>query len=104
MPSSVVAATVQAEHQAALVVAPKPPALPFCVGHGSELHCLEPDLPLIIRGINILHDRGCDIHSDGDVLLQCVVDAILSALGLLDIGQIFPDSDLGSCQFLKFKL
>ncbi|KAJ4951310.1 hypothetical protein NE237_028142 [Protea cynaroides] len=51
--------------------------LPFRVGHG----------------INIPHDKGCEAHSDGDVLLHCVVDAILGALGLPDIGQIFPDSD-----------
>ncbi|KAJ1280516.1 hypothetical protein BS78_04G239000 [Paspalum vaginatum] len=92
-PSPAVAAAVQAEHQPAVVAAPKPPALPFRVGHGFDLHRLEPNLPLIIGGINIPHDRGCEAHSDGDVLLHCVVDAILGALGLPDIGQIFPDSD-----------
>nr|CAD1844597.1 unnamed protein product [Ananas comosus var. bracteatus] len=61
--------------------------------HGFDLHRLEPGLPLIIGGVNIPHDRGCEAHSDGDVLLHCVVDAILGALGLPDIGQIFPDSD-----------
>ncbi|XP_078442594.1 isoprenoid F [Wolffia australiana] len=70
-----------------------PPSLPFRVGHGFDLHRLEPGLPLIIGGVNIPHDRGCEAHSDGDVLLHCVVDAILGALGLPDIGQIFPDSD-----------
>lgn len=54
---------------------------------------MEPGYPLIIGGINIPHDRGCEAHSDGDVLLHCVVDAILGALGLPDIGQIFPDND-----------
>ncbi|OVA16957.1 2-C-methyl-D-erythritol 2 [Macleaya cordata] len=68
-------------------------SLPFRVGHGFDLHRLEPGYPLIIGGINIPHDRGCEAHSDGDVLLHCVVDAILGALGLPDIGQIFPDSD-----------
>ncbi|GKV23170.1 hypothetical protein SLEP1_g32933 [Rubroshorea leprosula] len=68
-------------------------ALPFRVGHGFDLHRLEPGYPLIIGGIDIPHDRGCEAHSDGDVLLHCVVDAILGALGLPDIGQIFPDSD-----------
>jgi len=92
-PSPAVAAAVQAEHQPAVAAAPKPPALPFRVGHGFDLHRLEPNLPLIIGGINIPHDRGCEAHSDGDVLLHCVVDAILGALGLPDIGQIFPDSD-----------
>uniref|UniRef100_A0A0D6R0U0 2-C-methyl-D-erythritol 2,4-cyclodiphosphate synthase n=1 Tax=Araucaria cunninghamii TaxID=56994 RepID=A0A0D6R0U0_ARACU len=72
----------------------KPAAvLPFRVGHGFDLHRLEPGLPLIIGGISIPHDRGCDAHSDGDVLLHCVVDAILGALGLPDIGQLFPDND-----------
>ncbi|KAH9307470.1 hypothetical protein KI387_035381, partial [Taxus chinensis] len=69
------------------------PVLPFRVGHGFDLHRLEPGLPLIIGGISIPHDRGCDAHSDGDVLFHCVVDAILGALGLPDIGQLFPDSD-----------
>ncbi|KAG8044257.1 hypothetical protein GUJ93_ZPchr0136g33667 [Zizania palustris] len=90
--SPVVAAAVQAEHQPAVAAAPKPPALPFRVGHGFDLHRLEPDLPLIIGGITSRTTRGCDAHSDGDVLLHCVVDAILGALGLPDIGQIFPDS------------
>ncbi|XWS38302.1 hypothetical protein CRYUN_Cryun19dG0120200 [Craigia yunnanensis] len=67
-------------------------SLPFRVGHGFDLHRLEPGYPLIIGGIDIPHDRGCETHSDGDVLLHCVVDAILGALGLPDIGQIFPDS------------
>ncbi|KAL6501726.1 hypothetical protein OROGR_026859 [Orobanche gracilis] len=74
--------------------------LPFRVGHGFDLHRLEPGYPLIIGGISIPHDRGCEAHSDaygspsaGDVLLHCVVDAILGALGLPDIGQIFPDTD-----------
>ncbi|XP_042480103.1 2-C-methyl-D-erythritol 2,4-cyclodiphosphate synthase, chloroplastic-like [Macadamia integrifolia] len=67
--------------------------LPIRVGHGFDLHRLEPGYPLIIGGINIPHDRGCEAHSDGDVLLHCVVDAILGALGLPDIGQIFPDND-----------
>ncbi|KAJ0964071.1 hypothetical protein J5N97_029193 [Dioscorea zingiberensis] len=70
-----------------------PPVLPFRVGHGFDLHRLEPGLPLIIGGIDIPHDRGCEAHSDGDVLLHCVVDAVLGALGLPDIGQIFPDTD-----------
>lgn len=67
--------------------------LPFRVGHGFDLHRLEPGYPLIIGGINIPHDKGCEAHSDGDVLLHCVVDAILGALGLPDIGQLFPDND-----------
>ena len=60
-----VAAALQAEHQPAVAAVPKPPALPFRVGHGFDLHRLEPGLPLIIGGINIPHDRGCEAHSDG---------------------------------------
>jgi len=52
-----------------------------------------PDLKLILGGVEIEHDRGCVAHSDGDVLLHCVVDAITGALGLPDIGQLFPDND-----------
>lgn len=73
--------------------AKKAPVLPFRVGHGFDLHRLEPGYPLIIGGVNIPHDRGCEAHSDGDVLLHCIVDAILGALGLPDIGQLFPDTD-----------
>ncbi|KAI3468687.1 hypothetical protein Pfo_025350 [Paulownia fortunei] len=93
-PPPVVAATtsaVEAEPQTAAAAPAK--VLPFRVGHGFDLHRLEPGYPLIIGGINIPHDRGCEAHSDGDVLLHCVVDAILGALGLPDIGQIFPDTD-----------
>nr|QEY10170.1 2-C-methyl-D-erythritol 2,4-cyclodiphosphate synthase [Scutellaria barbata] len=92
--SAVVAAaanTVEAEPQSEAAASAK--VLPFRVGHGFDLHRLEPGYPLIIGGINIPHDRGCEAHSDGDVLLHCVVDAILGALGLPDIGQIFPDTD-----------
>ncbi|KAI3453758.1 hypothetical protein Pfo_010421 [Paulownia fortunei] len=83
--------TVEAEPQSEAATPAK--VLPFRVGHGFDLHRLEPGYPLIIGGINIPHDRGCEAHSDGDVLLHCVVDAILGALGLPDIGQIFPDTD-----------
>eukprot|EP00899_Mesostigma_viride_P004804 jgi/Mesvir1/14324/Mv09737-RA.1 len=69
------------------------PSLPFRVGHGFDLHRLEPGYPLIIGGVNIPHDVGCVAHSDGDVLMHCIVDAILGALSMPDIGQIFPDND-----------
>jgi 2-C-methyl-D-erythritol 2,4-cyclodiphosphate synthase len=49
--------------------------------------------PLIIGGIDVPHTRGCVAHSDGDVLLHCITDALLGALCLPDIGQLFPDSD-----------
>eukprot|EP00270_Netrium_digitus_P007404 TRINITY_DN2155_c0_g1_i1.p1 TRINITY_DN2155_c0_g1~~TRINITY_DN2155_c0_g1_i1.p1 ORF type:complete len:267 (-),score=52.03 TRINITY_DN2155_c0_g1_i1:264-1043(-) len=85
--------TVQAEEESLQSEGEEVALLPFRVGHGFDLHRLEPGLPLIIGGVNIPHDRGCDAHSDGDVLMHCVVDAILGALGLPDIGQLFPDND-----------
>ncbi|KAL3619230.1 hypothetical protein CASFOL_036800 [Castilleja foliolosa] len=89
--AAAVSSTVEAEPQPKAATLAK--SLPFRVGHGFDLHRLEPGYPLIIGGVNIPHDRGCEAHSDGDVLLHCVVDAILGALGLPDIGQIFPDTD-----------
>lgn len=68
-------------------------SLPIRVGHGFDLHRLEPGLPLILGGLQLQHDRGCAGHSDGDAIYHCVVDAILGALSLPDIGQLFPDSD-----------
>ncbi|KAA0044847.1 2-C-methyl-D-erythritol 2,4-cyclodiphosphate synthase [Cucumis melo var. makuwa] len=62
--------------------------LPFRVGHGFDLHRLEPGILCYVNFCYIF-----DNPWDGDVLLHCVVDAILGALGLPDIGQIFPDSD-----------
>ncbi|EPS61074.1 hypothetical protein M569_13727, partial [Genlisea aurea] len=89
--AAAVGGAVEAEQKATPGSSSK--VLPFRVGHGFDLHRLEPGYPLIIGGISIPHDRGCEAHSDGDVLLHCVVDAILGALGLPDIGQIFPDTD-----------
>ena len=63
------------------------------IGHGFDLHRLEPDLPLIVGGIKLDHDRGCAAHSDGDVVYHAVTDAVLGALGQDDIGQLFPDND-----------
>ena len=69
------------------------------VGHGYDLHRLEPlapagqGKPFVLGGIFIDHDRGPVGHSDGDALLHAVTDAILGALALADIGQLFPDTD-----------
>ena len=71
----------------------------FLVGHGYDLHRLEPvspeggGRPFVLGGIRIAHDRGPVGHSDGDALAHAVTDAILGALGLEDIGQLFSDSD-----------
>jgi 2-C-methyl-D-erythritol 2,4-cyclodiphosphate synthase len=63
------------------------------IGHGFDLHRLEPGLPLILGGVRLEHDRGSAAHSDGDAVYHAVTDAILGALALPDIGQMFPDSD-----------
>jgi len=63
------------------------------IGHGFDLHRLEPGLPLMVGGVELKHDRGCAAHSDGDVVYHAVTDAILGALGHDDLGQLFPDND-----------
>ena len=63
------------------------------IGHGFDLHRLVEGKDLVVGGVKLAHDRGCDAHSDGDVLYHAVTDAVLGALGLNDIGQLFPDSD-----------
>lgn len=68
-------------------------SVPFRVGLGHDTHRLAVGRPLVIGGVLIDHDRGPVGHSDGDVLLHAVTDAVLGALGLGDIGQWFPDTD-----------
>jgi len=63
------------------------------IGHGFDLHRLEPGLPLIVGGVRFEHDHGCAAHSDGDVVYHAVTDALLGALAMDDIGQLFPDND-----------
>ena len=62
------------------------------IGQGWDLHRLEPGRKLILGGVHILFDRGCVAHSDGDVLVHAVIDAILGAAALGDIGSHFPDT------------
>lgn len=75
------------------------PTPPFRIGHGYDLHRLEPlpphgqGRPFVLGGVSFDHDRGPVGHSDGDALLHAVTDALLGALGLEDIGQLFPDTD-----------
>ena len=64
------------------------------VGHGFDVHQLVPGRPLIIGGVKIEHDRGLLGHSDADVLLHAISDALLGAAGMGDIGKHFPDSDV----------
>jgi 2-C-methyl-D-erythritol 2,4-cyclodiphosphate synthase len=62
-------------------------------GIGWDSHRLVPGRPLILGGVTIPHERGLEGHSDADVLTHAVMDALLGAAGLGDIGQHFPDSD-----------
>jgi len=63
------------------------------VGHGFDVHQLVAGRRLVIGGVEIAFDRGLGGHSDADVLLHAVTDALLGAAGLGDIGRHFPDTD-----------
>ncbi|MFO0844270.1 MAG: 2-C-methyl-D-erythritol 2,4-cyclodiphosphate synthase [Gemmataceae bacterium] len=64
------------------------------VGIGHDTHRLEPGRPLILGGLRVEHPRGLAGHSDADVVLHALTDALLGAAGLGDIGDLFPDTDL----------
>ena len=64
------------------------------IGHGYDVHKLVEDRPLILGGVKIPHDRGLLGHSDADVVLHALCDALLGAAGLGDIGKHFPDTDV----------
>jgi len=63
------------------------------IGNGFDIHALVAGRPLVLGGVAIPHERGLAGHSDADVLLHAVCDAILGALALGDIGMHFPDTD-----------
>ncbi|MBO5051278.1 MAG: 2-C-methyl-D-erythritol 2,4-cyclodiphosphate synthase [Clostridia bacterium] len=63
------------------------------IGHGYDVHRLVEGRPLIIGGVEIPYERGLLGHSDADVLLHAVMDAVLGAMGAPDIGHLFPDKD-----------
>ena len=63
------------------------------IGQGVDAHALVPGRPLVLGGVEIPFDRGLEGHSDGDVLLHAVCDAVLGALGEGDLGRHFPSSD-----------
>ncbi len=65
----------------------------FRIGHGYDVHRLVKDRLLIIGGVTIPYDKGLLGHSDADVLTHAVMDALLGALALGDIGKYFPDTD-----------
>ena len=63
------------------------------IGHGYDVHRLVPDRKLILGGVEIPWEKGLDGHSDADVLTHAVMDALLGAAALGDIGRHFPDND-----------
>ena len=76
------------------------------IGIGMDVHQLKKDIPLIIGGIVIPSPLGSQGHSDGDALIHAIVDALLGAAGLGDIGRYFPSTDdkwknVPSTHFLK---
>lgn len=64
------------------------------IGHGYDVHRLVPDRKLILGGVEIPYELGLLGHSDADVLLHAVIDSLLGAAALGDIGKLFPDSDM----------
>lgn len=68
-------------------------SLPFRIGQGYDCHALVPGRKLIVGGVEIPHKLGLLGHSDADVLLHAITDALLGAAGLGDIGAHFPDTD-----------
>ena len=63
------------------------------IGHGYDVHKFTAGDSLIMGGVTILHTQGLEAHSDGDVLIHALCDALLGAAGLWDIGHHFPDTD-----------
>ncbi len=64
----------------------------FRIGHGYDVHLLREGLPFILGGIEIPHTKGFVAHSDGDVAIHALCDALLGAAALGDIGKLFPDT------------
>jgi len=67
--------------------------LPFRIGHGYDVHRLTEGRRLVLGGVNIPHELGLLGHSDADVVVHALIDALLGALALGDIGAHFPDTD-----------
>ena len=64
----------------------------FRIGHGYDVHALGDGLRLVLGGVEIPHTKGCIAHSDGDVLIHAICDALLGAVAEGDIGKHFPDT------------
>lgn len=76
------------------------------IGHGYDVHRLESGRDFILGGVKIPHEKGLLGHSDADVLLHAIMDALLGAAAMGDIGQMFPDAsvefkDISSMELLK---
>jgi len=67
---------------------------PIRIGHGYDLHRLQPGGTLMLGGVAVAQDLSPVAHSDGDVVIHALVDALLGAMGWGDIGELFPNSDL----------
>lgn len=65
------------------------------IGQGYDAHRFQIGRRLVLGGVEIPHDRGLEAHSDGDVLIHAICDALLGAAALGDIGRHFPDSEVG---------
>ncbi|MBW8185541.1 2-C-methyl-D-erythritol 2,4-cyclodiphosphate synthase [Shewanella nanhaiensis] len=63
------------------------------IGHGFDVHKFGGDSPLLLGGVNVPYETGLIAHSDGDVVLHAISDAVLGAVALGDIGKHFPDTD-----------
>jgi 2-C-methyl-D-erythritol 2,4-cyclodiphosphate synthase len=66
----------------------------FRIGHGYDIHRLRAGGQLLVGGVVVSHEMSADAHSDGDVAIHALVDAIFGALGEADIGEHFPNTDL----------
>ncbi len=64
----------------------------FRIGQGYDVHALGEGLRLVLGGVEVPHTKGCIAHSDGDVLIHAICDALLGAAALGDIGKHFPDT------------
>src|SRR3982751_6626525 len=67
------------------------------IGHGYDIHRLQPTGELMMAGVVVASGVSAVAHSDGDVVIHAIVDALLGALGLGDIGEHFPDTDQAYC-------
>ena len=65
----------------------------LAIGTSCDVHRFKAGIPLILGGVRVPYDRGLAAHSDGDVLMHAILDAVLSAADLPDLGTLFPDTD-----------